>query len=125
MNKVQSSYALGDKELKLRRYSCLAFTLLYFPLFGYTINKNMLYFWLAILVIGGIFLAIKSRLLKPKIRIKIMLIEVIITGVLSLFIFSDLISIPGFIKEVVFFAVLIVFLSFYFKLLYNGKLTDG
>ncbi|WP_024833177.1 hypothetical protein [Ruminiclostridium josui] len=124
MNKDRKTYTLSDKELKLKQKSILTYTLLFFPLFGYTINRKMIYFWIGALIIGGIFLAIKSRLIQPKIRMKVMLIEIIITGCLTLWIFSNSISIPGFIKEVIFFLVLIVFFSYYFNLLYNGKLTN-
>ncbi|KEQ26361.1 hypothetical protein ET33_31330 [Paenibacillus tyrfis] len=114
---------LNNSERKLQKFSIISFGLLYGPLFGYSLNKDAFYFWLILAFIGSISLLFKLRLIKPEIRIKIGLYEIILTVVLIVWIFSEAISVPMIIKQFVFFVIIGVAGYKYFKLMYDGKLA--
>ncbi len=119
-----SKYVLSNKQAKLRQISLLTYTLLTVPMIGYEINKVILLFWVVLIISGGVALAIKSRLIKPRIRFKIVSFEIIVTSFLTIWIFSDLFSINNFIKTVLLFIAILVFSYLYFRLLYSGRLTE-
>ncbi|MNH41355.1 hypothetical protein D3C79_1028430 [compost metagenome] len=56
-------------------------------------------------------------------RRKVMSSVILITLLLDIWIFSDSIAVPMFIKQVVFLLVFFVFGYKFFKLLYNGQLA--
>lgn len=114
---------LKDTERKLQKFSIVSFGLLYGPLFGYSLNKDAYYFWLILAFIGSISLVLKIRMIRPEMRFKIGLYEIIFTVVLIVWIFSEAINIPIIIKQFVFFVIVGVAGYKYFKLLYDGKLA--
>ncbi|MNZ92199.1 hypothetical protein D3C78_1112150 [compost metagenome] len=114
---------LDFNEQKLRRYSLLSSSLLYGPLFGYSLNKDLFYLWLAIVLCGGISLLFTSKWIRTEMRRKVMSSVILITLLLDIWIFSDSIAVPMFIKQVVFLLVFFVFGYKFFKLLYNGQLA--
>ncbi|QFT91150.1 hypothetical protein FIU87_21090 [Bacillus sp. THAF10] len=113
---------MNEQSHKLLRASKWAYALLYIPLFGYKINQELYLFWVFILVVGGVAVAVKNGLIRTDLRVKITLLDTVITAALVLLIFSN-IGIPVFIKQVIFFVVVISVFYTYTKALYAGKLT--
>ena len=120
---IKNVNRLTDSETKLKQISQKTFSCLYGGMFGYTINRQLLPLWIIMIVVGGILLAKKYWLIRPVVRIKIAICEIIITSFLSIFIFSNFCDDLGIIKDLMFLAILLAFFMIYFKALYNDKLT--
>lgn len=120
---TRSFSELNNTEQKLQKFSIISFGLLYGPLFGYSLNKEAYYLWLILEFIGSISLALKLKMIRPEMRIKIGLYEIILTVVLIVWIFSEAINVPMIIKQFVFFVIIGVAGYKYFKLLYDGRLA--
>lgn len=118
-------YNLSNSAIKLKKFSVITFTCIYASIFLYTLNQQLLIPCTIALVVGGILIAIKYWLIKPIMRIKVVIWEIISIVFLTIMFFSHLLNfIPNFIKEVILWATIISFLLIYFKLLYDGKLTE-
>ncbi|GEM_PF-4716953 len=114
---------LNYNERKLHKLSIFSISLLYSPLFGYSLNKEMIYIWLVITLFGGISLIATSKWIRLEMRRKVITYILVLTIALDILIFSDQIWIPMFIKQLIFFSVFFSFGYIYFKLLYNDNLA--
>lgn len=114
---------LNYNERKLHKLSIISISLLYSPLFGYSLNKEMIYIWLVITLFGGISLIATSKWIRLEMRRKVMTYILVLTIALDILIFSDQIWIPMLIKQLIFFSVFFSFGYIYFKLLYNDNLA--
>ncbi|SFF43012.1 hypothetical protein SAMN04487969_13810 [Paenibacillus algorifonticola] len=125
MNKTY--YNLNANEQKLHKFSILSSTLLYGSLFGYSINKDIFYIWLIMMLCGGISLLYTKKWIRTEIRAKVMTNIIVLTVLLDVWIVSDFIAVPMLIKQLVFLIVFCIFGYKYFRLLYEGKLAvkDG
>ncbi|MCA1031171.1 hypothetical protein LCL95_09065 [Bacillus timonensis] len=113
---------MKENTQKLLKISNWTYALLYIPLFGYTINQDLYLLWLLLLLIGGVFALFKNRLIRPDMRLKISLIDIIVIVGLVLLIFSN-VNVDVFIKQVIFFVVVISVFYNYTKALHAGRLT--
>lgn len=121
MTKVYND--LNRMERKLQKISIISLGLQYGPLFGYTLNKDMFYIWLLLTFVGSISLLVKLWWIRPELRAKILVYELTLTTAFIVWFFSEAIHVPIIIKQLVFFLVIVVLGHWYFKLLYEGKLS--
>ena len=105
---------------KLLQLSKVTYLMLYFPLFGYTLNPDLYILWLAFLAIGGWIFLLKNRLIKKSMKTKITLIEGLTTLGLIVLIFSDLML--G-VKQLILLITVIIIIYRHTKLIYDGELT--
>ncbi|MDR4887462.1 hypothetical protein RGU12_07795 [Fredinandcohnia sp. QZ13] len=113
---------MDESAQKLLTLSKWTYCMLYAPLFGYTINQDLYFLWVAMLFAGGVLLLFKHRLIRQNMRNKITLIDLISILGLIYVVFSD-INLRIFFRQVIFFVVVTIFIISYNKLLYAGKLT--
>ncbi|MCZ8521701.1 MULTISPECIES: hypothetical protein [Paenibacillus] len=123
---MAKSYSdLNHSERKLQKISIISFGLQFGPLFGYSLNKDMYYIWLVLTFIGSLSMLIKLRWIRPKLRYRTIMYEIILTALLIVWLFSESISVPIIIKQLLFFIVLAAAGYRYFNLLYEGHLAKN
>ena len=111
---------MDENEKKLLQFSKWTYFMLYFPLFGYTLNPDLYFLWLVFLAIGGWLFLFKNRLIKKSMKTKITLVEVLTTLGLIVILFSNLM--PG-VKQSILLITAITIIYCHTKLIYAGKLT--
>jgi hypothetical protein len=111
---------LDENAKKLLQLSKWTYLMLYVPLFGYTLNPDLYFFWLFLLFIGGWLLLFKNKLIQGNMKTKITLIEVFTTLGLIFLVFSNLMPI---IKQLILLIVVTIIIYSHTKLVFSGKLT--
>ena len=116
-------YNLSANEQKLHKFSGIASSLLYGSLFGYSLNKDIFFIWLIMMLCGGIALLHVKKWIRTELRAKVMTQIIVFTVLLDVWIVSDFIPVPMLIKQLVFLIVFCILGYKYFKLLYAGELA--
>ncbi|ANY66500.1 hypothetical protein BBD42_08540 [Paenibacillus sp. BIHB 4019] len=119
----RSYYNLNANEQKLHKFSSIASSLLYGALFGYSLNKDIFFIWLILMLCGGIVLLQVKKWIRTELRTKMMTQIIVFTVLLDVWIVSDFIPVPMLIKQLVFLIAFCILGYKYFKLLYAGKLA--
>ncbi|WP_234124659.1 hypothetical protein [Clostridium hydrogenum] len=106
---------------RFRLISVLAYVFLACSIRSFNLFKDMKYFWILCALIGGVLLVIKNNSIEnKKYKNKIIFFDVLFLIVSDILYFY--INIPFIIKDVLFIAMIVIYLLKYFRLLFNGKL---
>jgi hypothetical protein len=101
----------------------LTYVLLFGTIKAMIVYKDMLYFWIACTLVGGILLVIKNMsITNRKYRSRIIFFDILLL-VLSYVLYFK-INLPFFIKDLFYSVILIVYFIIYFKLLFANKLLN-
>jgi hypothetical protein len=129
---------MTESQKKLFKISNITFLFIYGSIFGCIFGLML---WQVALCAGILMLIVKFRMIRPKIRVIVLICEIIDIFLLLLITETNLLSFIPHISElvlhvrgllevtpnrggVVFLSLIFVFLAFYYIMLFKGKLTD-